>query len=117
MLGRDVTIFEKIFAGEVPADILYKDDLCCAFYDSAPQAPVHILLVPKTPIIRIAEINNENTELMGHLMCRVPEVARLGGVDQEGYRVVINNGKDGGESVPHLHIHILGGRKMAWPPG
>lgn len=111
------TLFEKIVAREIPADIVYEDDLALAFRDINPQAPTHILIVPKKPIPRIAEANTGDQDLLGHLLLKAAEVAESVGLKENGYRVVINNGRDGGESVPHLHVHILGGRPLAWPPG
>lgn len=111
------TVFEKIVAREIPAKIVYEDDLVLAFRDINPQAPVHALLVPKKPIPRLAEAQPDDHRLMGHLLLKAAEVAAQLGLKQNGYRVVINNGPDGGESVPHLHCHILGGRQMNWPPG
>lgn len=111
------TIFEKIIAREIPAQIVYEDDLVLAFRDITPQAPMHILIVPKKPIPRIAEAAPEDHKLLGHLLLKAAEVAEKVGLKSGGYRLVINNGPDGGESVPHLHCHILGGRKMTWPPG
>ncbi len=111
------TIFEKIIAREIPAQIVYEDDLVLAFRDITPQAPTHILIVPKKPIPRIAEAAPADHQLIGHLLLKAAEVAAQVGLKSGGYRLVINNGSDGGESVPHLHCHILGGRKMTWPPG
>jgi histidine triad (HIT) family protein len=111
------TIFEKIIAGDVPARIIYEDDLVVAFHDVDPKAPTHILIVPKKPISRIAEAAPEDHQVLGHLLLKAAEVAAQVGLKESGYRLVINNGSDGGESVPHLHCHILGGRKMTWPPG
>lgn len=111
------TIFEKIIAREIPAQIVYEDDLVLAFRDITPQAPTHILIVPKQPIARIAEAAPADHPLLGHLLLKAAEVAEKVGLKSGGYRLVINNGPDGGESVPHLHCHILGGRKMTWPPG
>lgn len=110
-------IFEKIVAKEVPATVVYEDDQVLAFRDVNPQAPTHILIVPKKSIPRIAEAKPEDAPLLGHLLLRAAEVADKVGLKQTGYRLVINNGRDGGESVPHLHCHVLGGRHMAWPPG
>ena len=110
-------IFEKIVAKEVPATVVYEDDLVLAFRDVNPQAPTHILIAPKKSIPRIAEAKPEDAPLLGHLLLRAVEVADKVGLKQTGYRLVINNGRDGGESVPHLHCHVLGGRHMAWPPG
>lgn len=111
------TIFEKIITREIPAQIVYEDDLVLAFRDITPQAPTHILIVPKKPIPRIAEAGPEDHKLLGHLLLKAAEVAEKAGLKAAGYRLVINNGPDGGESVPHLHCHILGGRKLQWPPG
>jgi histidine triad (HIT) family protein len=110
------TIFSKIIRREIPAEIVYEDDLAIAFKDVNPQAPVHILVIPKEPIAQLADGESKDRELMGHLLLtakRVAEQAKL----NNGYRVVINNGPDGGQSVNHLHLHILGGRQMTWPPG
>ena len=112
-----MTLFEKIIARQIPAQIVYEDDQVLAFRDISPQAPTHVLLVPKQPIPRVAEAAVEDQALLGHLLLKAAEVARLVGLAQDGYRLVINNGKDGGESVPHLHCHILGGRPLRWPPG
>jgi histidine triad (HIT) family protein len=112
-----MTLFEKIAAREIPADILHEDHLALAFRDIAPQAPVHFLVVPKKPIERIAAAGVEDATVLGHLLLTAAAVARSVGLEQGGYRVVINNGKDGGEAVPHLHLHVLGGRQMQWPPG
>ena len=111
------TIFEKIVAREIPADIVYEDELVLAFRDIKPQAPVHALIVPRKPIPRLAEATPEDHRVIGHLLLKAAEVAAKLGLRQSGYRLVINNGPDGGESVPHLHCHILGGRHMTWPPG
>ena len=111
------TLFEKIILREVQADIVYEDELVLAFGDIRPQAPVHALIVTKKPIPRIAEAKPEDHRTLGHLLLKAAEVAAKLGLNKTGYRLVINNGPDGGESVPHLHCHILGGRPMAWPPG
>ena len=111
------TLFEKIIAREIPAAIVYEDDSVLAFRDIHPQAPVHVLIVPKKLIPRIAEARADDQQLLGHLLLKAAEVADKAGLTQGGYRLVINNGADGGETVPHLHVHILGGRHMAWPPG
>ncbi|MFM6189377.1 histidine triad nucleotide-binding protein [Planktothrix sp.] len=110
------TIFRKIIRREIPADIVYEDDLCLAFRDIAPQAPVHILVIPKKPIPKLADATSEDHALMGHLLLKVKQVAEEAGLEN-GYRVVINTGEDGGQTVDHLHLHILGGRYMEWPPG
>jgi histidine triad (HIT) family protein len=111
------TLFEKIIAREIPANIVFEDDQVLAFRDINPQAPTHILLVPKKPLPRIAAAGEEDKALLGHLLLKANEVAAKVGLDKGGYRIVINNGPDAGESVPHLHVHILGGRHMKWPPG
>jgi len=111
------TLFEKIVAREIPSDIVYEDDLVLAFRDIKPQAPIHVLIIPKKPLPRVAEATPEDHGLLGHLLLKAAAVAARLGLGQSGYRLVINNGPDGGESVPHLHCHILGGRRMAWPPG
>ena len=110
------TIFNKIIRREIPADIVYEDELCLAFKDIAPQAPVHILLIPKKPIPKLVDATPQDHALMGHLLLKVKQVAEEAGLEK-GYRVVINTGDDGGQTVHHLHIHILGGRQMQWPPG
>lgn len=110
------TIFGKIIRREIPADIVYEDDLALAFRDVNPQAPTHILVIPKKPIPRLSESDLADTSLMGHLLMTVKKVAKQENL-QNGYRVVINNGKDGGQTVDHLHLHILGDRFMGWPPG
>ncbi len=110
------TIFSKIINREISADIVYEDDVCLAFRDVSPQAPVHVLLIPKKPVVSLDDFNETDTELAGHLMLKVPEIASLLGLTN-GYRTVINTGEEGGQSVFHLHIHILAGRNLAWPPG
>ena len=112
-----MTLFEKIVARQIPAQIVYEDDLVLAFRDITLQAPTHILIVPKQAIPRIAEAQPNDQTLLGHLLLKAAEVAAAAGLREGGYRLVINNGRDGGESVPHLHCHILGGRPMSWPPG
>ncbi|MBF2066968.1 MAG: histidine triad nucleotide-binding protein [Calothrix sp. C42_A2020_038] len=115
MTNQD-TIFGKIIRRQIPADIVYEDDLALAFRDVNPQAPVHILVIPKKPIPKLADVQIEDTELMGHLLQTVKKVAENEGLTN-GYRVVINTGADGGQTVFHMHLHILGGRPFAWPPG
>lgn len=110
------TLFEKIIAREVHANIVFEDDLVIAVRDIYPQAPVHALLVPKKAIPRLAEATAEDHKLLGHLLLKAAEVAAKLGL-KNGYRLVINSGPDGGETIPHLHCHILGGRHMNWPPG
>ena len=111
------TLFEKICAREIPADIIYEDDLCLCFRDIAPQAPTHLLLIPRKPIERIALAQAEDQQLLGHMLLKAGDIARQLGFADDGFRLVINNGANGGEAVPHLHIHILAGRKLTWPPG
>ncbi|MFN9403112.1 MAG: histidine triad nucleotide-binding protein [Dolichospermum sp.] len=110
------TIFSKIIRKEIPAHIVYEDDLALAFTDVNPQAPVHILVIPKKPIVNLATAEPEDQALLGHLLLIVQKVAAHAGLEN-GYRVVMNTGVDGGQTVHHLHIHILGGRSMSWPPG
>ena len=111
------TLFEKIIAREIPARIVYEDDKVIAFHDIKPEAPVHVLIIPKKPIPRIAEAHPEDHQVLGHLLIKAAEVAKQLGLKENGFRLVINNGPDAGEAVPHLHCHVIGGRKMDWPPG
>jgi histidine triad (HIT) family protein len=111
------SIFSKIIAREIPARIVYEDDLCLAFHDVHPQASTHILVIPKKEIPRLAEAGTEDEALLGHLLFTAATVAKKEGIGDSGFRIVINNGPDGGETVPHLHVHVLGGRPMGWPPG
>jgi len=111
------TLFEKIADREIPATIVYEDDQVVAFRDIKPQAPTHVLIVPRKPVIRISSAADQDRELLGHLLLKAAEVARRLGLEKGGYRLVFNNGPDAGEAVPHLHCHILGGRPMGWPPG
>ena len=111
------TLFERIIAREIPGTIVYEDEQVVAFRDIKPQAPVHILLVPRKPIPRIAAAGPEDQAVLGHLLLKAAEVAGKLGLTRSGYRLVFNNGPDAGEAVPHLHCHILGGRPMGWPPG
>lgn len=110
------TIFQKIIDREIPAKIEYEDEHCIAFHDVQPQAPVHVLVVPKKLIARVGEATPEDQALLGHLFLTAGKIAKELKLDA-GFRVVINNGPQGGESVPHLHVHLLGGRQLAWPPG
>lgn len=110
------TLFERIIAGEIPAKIEHEDDQCIVIHDIDPQAPIHLLVVPKRVIPRIGEAGPEAQALLGHLLLTAAAVAEKLQLEQ-GFRIVINSGKDGGETVPHLHLHLLGGRPMAWPPG
>jgi len=112
-----MSLFVKIINREVPAKIVYEDDQCLAFYDVNPQAPVHILIIPKKPIASISEATEEDQALLGHLMLKAAQIATDKGLKEDGYRLVINTNKQGGQVVFHLHIHLLGGRQMKWPPG
>ena len=111
------TLFEKICDKEIPADIVYEDEQVVAFRDIAPKAPTHVLVIPRKPIPRINEAQPEDQPLLGHLLLKAAEVASSLGLGEDGFRLVLNNGTDAGETVPHLHCHILGGRKMDWTPG
>jgi histidine triad (HIT) family protein len=111
------TLFQKIIDREIPAKLAHEDDQCIAIYDISPQAPVHILVIPKKPIARIDEASATDQALLGHLLLTAAALAKKLGIANSGYRIVINNGPDGGESVPHLHVHLLGQRPLAWPPG
>lgn len=110
------TIFGKVIRREIPADIVYEDELCLAFRDINPQAPTHVLLVPKKEIARLADAQPEDQALLGHLLLAANKIARELGIDG-AFRLVVNNGAGAGQSVFHLHLHILGGRSMRWPPG
>ena len=112
-----MTVFEKIIAREVPAKIVFEDEEVIAFHDVDPKAPVHVLIIPKRTIPRLAEAKDSDTPLLGKLISAASKVARELGIDESGYRVVINSGPDAGESVPHLHVHLLGKRSLGWPPG
>ncbi|HEY1582510.1 MAG TPA: histidine triad nucleotide-binding protein [Chthoniobacterales bacterium] len=112
-----MTIFEKIAAREIPAKIAFEDDDVIAFHDLKPQAPVHVLIVPKRVIARLAEADEADRAVLGKLLLTAAKVARDLDVSESGYRVVINSGPDAGESVPHLHLHLLGKRALVWPPG
>jgi len=110
------TLFEKIIAREIPAQIEHEDDRCIVIHDIQPQAPVHMLIIPKKPIPRVGEAADEDGQVLGHLLLTARDIAQKLGLEN-GFRVVINNGPDGCESVPHLHVHLLGNRQMQWPPG
>lgn len=116
-LMADKTLFQKICDKEIPASIVHEDDRCVAFRDISPQAPVHILVVPRKAIVRIGLADETDEAVLGHLLLIAAQVARELGIAETGYRLVINNGRDGGEAVPHLHVHVLGGRSLNWPPG
>lgn len=110
------TLFEKIIDREIPAKIEHEDDQCIVIHDIDPKAPTHLLVIPKKVIPRIAEAESDDAKLIGHLLITAASVARSLNLEK-GFRVVVNNGSDGGETVPHLHVHVLGGRSMTWPPG
>jgi histidine triad (HIT) family protein len=110
------TLFKKIIDREIPAKIAYEDDLCLAFHDIAPQAPTHVLVIPKKEIASLAAAADEDQDLLGHLLRVTAKLAQQFGLG-DGYRVVANTGRDGGQSVDHLHFHLLGGRQLSWPPG
>lgn len=113
-----MTIFQKIIDREIPAQIVFEDDKCLAFRDVHPQAPSHILVIPKKNIPSMADVKEgEDENILGHLMVKASQIAKDEGLSEKGYRLVINTNKDGGQTVYHLHIHVLGGRAMAWPPG
>jgi histidine triad (HIT) family protein len=110
------TLFQRIADGEIPARIVYKDEHCVAFHDIAPQSPTHILVVPRELIARVGEATAAHSELLGHLLIVAAKVAASEGL-RDGFRLVVNQGRHGGETVPHLHVHLLGGRQLDWPPG
>ena len=110
------TIFQRIINKEIPAQIVFEDDRCLAFHDVAPQAPTHVLVIPKKEIVNLAATAAEDQALLGHLLFVARQVAEQLGLSN-GYRVVLNCGPDGGQSVDHLHLHLLGGRTLHWPPG
>ncbi|MBL7988260.1 MAG: histidine triad nucleotide-binding protein [Chlorobi bacterium] len=111
------TIFSKIISGEIPADIVYQDEQVLAFRDIAPQAPTHILIIPKEEIATANDLTEQHEPLIGHLVLVAARIAQQLGIAQGGYRLVMNCNRDGGQEVYHLHLHLLGGRKLAWPPG
>ncbi|MFY7953927.1 MAG: histidine triad nucleotide-binding protein [Armatimonadaceae bacterium] len=110
-------IFAKIGRGEVAVNAVYEDEFVVAFPDIAPQAPVHVLVIPRAAIVDTLGLTSEDPQLAGRLLLACAEVARRTGIDQSGFRVVLNTGVDGGQTVPHLHAHVLGGRPLGWPPG
>ncbi|MGC8988620.1 MAG: histidine triad nucleotide-binding protein [Verrucomicrobiia bacterium] len=110
------TLFERICNRELPGDIVWEDDLVVAFRDINPQAPVHVLVVPRRPIPRLSDAKPEDKELLGHVLLAAAKVAEVLGL-KNGYRLVLNTGRDAGEAIPHLHFHLIGGRRMRWPPG
>lgn len=111
------TIFGKIIRGEMPADIVYEDDDCIAIRDVNPQAPVHVLVIPRKPLENVASAASEDAPLLGRLMNICTQIAESEGIKETGFRIVANNGPAAGQSVDHLHLHVLGGRDLGWPPG
>jgi histidine triad (HIT) family protein len=111
------TVFSKIVRKEIPSKIVYEDDVSIAFHDLQAQAPVHVLVIPKRQIDSLETANEEDAQLLGHLQIVIQKVARILEIHESGYRVVMNCGRDGGQSVGHVHYHVLGGRQLKWPPG
>ncbi|MDX2108866.1 MAG: histidine triad nucleotide-binding protein [Verrucomicrobiota bacterium] len=111
-----MTLFEKIINRQIPATFEHEDEVCIAIRDVSPQAPHHLLIIPKKPIPRLAEASDNDAQLLGHLLIVARNLAKKLQLDA-GFRIVINNGSHGGESVPHLHVHLLAGRPLKWPPG
>ncbi len=116
-MTRNTTVFGKILRGELPARMVYEDEEVVAFHDINPQAPVHILIIPRVWLKTVDEAGEEHERLLGHLLRVAAQVARQVGIDKTGYRLVINHGEHGQQSVFHLHVHLLGGRQFRWPPG
>jgi len=111
------TIFDKILSGEIPADVVYEDDQVLAFRDIQPQAPVHFLVIPRKPIATLNDLDSADEALVGHMVLTAAKVAAQEGIADEGYRTVMNCNEYGGQTVFHIHLHVLGGRPMSWPPG
>ena len=111
------TIFERIIAREIAADIIYEDDHIVAFMDIKPVAPTHALIIPRKAIARLEDLQPEDHSILGHMLMKAPAIAAQLGLSESGYRLVINNGRDAGQEVAHLHLHLIGGRRMTWPPG
>jgi len=111
------TIFERICAKEIPAAIVYEDEQIVAFRDIKPVAPTHVLIIPRKPIATLEDATPADHAMLGHLLLKAPQIAAQLGLTAGGYRLVLNNGRDAGQEVPHLHFHLLAGRKLAWPPG
>ena len=111
------TIFSKIIAGEIPADIVYEDDAVLAFRDINPQAPTHVLVIPRVPVATINDLEADHAELIGRMYLAAAAIARNEGIAESGYRTVMNCNRDGGQTVFHIHLHVLGGRALTWPPG
>jgi len=111
------TVFERICAKEIPAAIVYEDEHIVAFKDIKPVAPTHVLIIPRKPLGALEDATAEDGAVLGHLLLKAPEIAAQLGLTAGGYRLVLNNGRDAGQEVPHLHFHLLAGRRLAWPPG
>lgn len=111
------TLFERIIAREIPASIVYEDEQIVAFMDIKPVAPTHVLIIPRKPIARLEDATAPDHAALGHLLMKAPAIAAQLGLAESGYRLVINNGQNAGQEVPHLHIHLIGGRRLSWPPG
>ena len=113
----EASIFTRIMTGDIPGDIVMEDDACVVLRDISPQAPTHLLVVPRKPIVGVQGADMEDEALLGHLLVMARRAAEQEGIAADGYRCVINAGRHGGQEVPHLHIHVLGGRQFTWPPG
>ncbi len=113
----ETCIFCKIVNNEIPCDKLFEDDKVIAFRDINPEAPFHAIIVPKKHIVSLNEIKDEDLEILSHILIVVKQIAKEAGISENGYRLVNNCGSDGGQTVPHLHFHLLGGKKLNWPPG
>jgi histidine triad (HIT) family protein len=111
------TLFTRIINREIPATFVHEDERCIAIRDINPQAPTHVLIIPRKPLVGVQEATDEDAALLGHLLLVGHQLAARLGVAAAGYRLVLNAGDDGGQTVPHLHVHLLGGRRMTWPPG
>lgn len=111
------TIFEKILAGEIPCNPVYEDEYTFAFNDIYPQAPVHVLVIPKSKIVNVAQATESDIEQMGRVLFAAKKVAEITGIDKSGYRLIMNNGDEGGQTVYYMHCHVIGGRQLGWPPG
>lgn len=111
------SIFTRIMSGELESDIVYEDDLIIAIRDINPKAPIHILIVPREPLVSVNDFNEDNVEIAGQMLVVAAKVAKQFGLDEKGYRLVINNGREGGQEIQHVHMHLLGGRRLGWPPG
>jgi len=116
-MTSEETIFSKIIRREIPASIVYETETVIAFKDISPKAPVHVLCIPKKIITDVSSASTDDAQLLGELLLAAAEVAKKEGIDKSGYRLVINNGKDAGQAVNHVHVHVLGGRQLEWPPG